>query len=133
MPGQTDKLFPRVWEIVRQIPRGQVSNYGHIAELVGQGCDARRVGYAMHATPKGSEVPWQRVVNREGKISLPGPSGEIQRKRLEAEGVQFDARGRIDMKRFGWKGPDPAWAAEYGYHVKPPEPGPSEPEQTGLF
>ena len=102
-----ESLFPRIYEIVRQVPRGRVASYGQIAQIVGAGCDARMVGYAMAAIPEGSNVPWQRIVNREGKISLPGRGGEIQRMRLEAEGVIFDARGRIDMKRFGWQGNEP--------------------------
>jgi methylated-DNA-protein-cysteine methyltransferase related protein len=104
MPAQNKSLFPRIYEVVRQVPRGRVASYGQIAEIVGAGCDARMVGYAMAATPEGSDVPWQRIVNRQGKISLPGQGGEIQRMRLEAEGVTFDARNRIDMQRFGWAG-----------------------------
>ena len=106
MPAQDKSLFPRIYEVVRQVPRGRVASYGQIAGIVGAGCDARMVGYAMAATPEGSDVPWQRIVNREGKISLSGQGGEIQRMRLEAEGVTFDARNRIDMKRFGWAGSD---------------------------
>ncbi len=120
MPERNDKLFVRIWEVVKQVPSGRVANYGQIAQIVGQGCDARMVGYAMAATPEGQDIPWQRIVNREGKISLPGPSGEIQRMRLEAEGITFDTRGRIDMKRFGWHGP--------GASESPPEP-----EQPALF
>ncbi len=105
MPGSNEKLFARIYEVVNQVPRGRVASYGQIAQIVGTGCDARMVGYAMAGTPEGSEIPWQRIVNREGKISLPGQGGVIQRMRLEAEGVVFDKRGRIDMKRFGWGGP----------------------------
>ena len=65
---------------------------------------ARWVGAAMAACPQ--DVPWQRVVNSQGKISLPGEGGQIeQRLLLEQEGVVFDERGRIDLKRFGWEGP----------------------------
>jgi methylated-DNA-protein-cysteine methyltransferase-like protein len=128
-----ESLFSRIYEVVRQVPQGWVASYGQIAEIVGAGCDARTVGYAMHSTPEGDDIPWQRIVNREGRVSIPGQGGEIQRMRLEAEGVTFDARGRIDMKRFGWEGPDPAWAAERGYHVKPRKDGPPAPEQPSLF
>ena len=105
MPQRDDHLFARIYEVVNQVPRGKVANYGQIAQIVGVGCDARMVGYALASTPEGSDIPWQRIVNRQGKISLPGQGGEIQRMRLEAEGITFDARGRIDMKRFGWQGP----------------------------
>jgi methylated-DNA-protein-cysteine methyltransferase-like protein len=121
MPQRDDKLFARIYEVVKQVPRGKVANYGQIAQIVGAGCDARVVGYAMASTPEGQDIPWQRIVNREGKISLPGKGGEIQRMRLEAEGILFDARGRIDMKRFGWHGPGSQQDA------------PPEVEQPSLF
>jgi len=98
----------------------QITHF-RIAQIVGVGCDARMVGYAMASTPEGGDVPWQRIVNREGKISVPGKGGEIQRMRLEAEGITFDARGRIDMKRFGWQGPGSQ------------EDVPPEVEQPSLF
>jgi len=120
MPAYDEKLFQRIYEVVRQVPRGQVASYGQIASLVGAGCDARTVGYAMAGTPQGQDIPWHRVINREGKISLPGEGGQLQRMRLEAEGVVFDARGRIDLKRFGWGG-------------GAPESLPLEPEQPALF
>ena len=121
MPERDNKLFARIYEVVKQVPRGKVASYGQMAQIVGAGCDARMVGYAMASTPEGSDVPWQRIVNREGKISLPGKGGEIQRMRLEAEGITFDARGRIDMQRFGWQGP--------GLH----QDEPPEVEQPSLF
>ena len=95
-------LFRRIYQVVLRVPRGRVASYGLIARVVG--CSARQVGYALAATPAGLDLPWQRIVNREGRISLPGPDGEAQRVRLQAEGIRFDARGRIDMKRFGWSG-----------------------------
>ena len=108
-------LFPKIYEVVKQVPRGTVTTYGDVARIVGAGCDARLVGYAM-AGVDDPEVPWQRVINAQGKISpRPGRGPELQRRRLEAEGVQFDARGRIDLKRFGWRGPDPQWARQNGY------------------
>jgi methylated-DNA-protein-cysteine methyltransferase related protein len=96
-------LFPHVYDIVRQVPRGKVTTYGDVAQLVGQGCDARIAGYAMAACP--DDVPWQRVINAQGKISVPGDSAAKQRMRLEAEGIEFDARGKIDLQRFRWTGP----------------------------
>jgi methylated-DNA-protein-cysteine methyltransferase related protein len=100
---QTRALFPRVYDIVRQVPRGKVITYGDVAHLVGQGCDARVVGYAMANCP--DDVPWQRVINAQGKISLQGDAAQKQRMRLEAEGIAFDQRGKIDLKRFRWNGP----------------------------
>jgi len=62
----------------------------------------RLVGYALHALPSGSSVPWQRVINARGKISLGGPTARRQRRLLEQEGIVFAASGRIDLKVFGW-------------------------------
>jgi methylated-DNA-protein-cysteine methyltransferase related protein len=101
-------LFPRIYDVVRQVPRGKVTTYGDVAQLVGQGCDARLVGYAMANCP--DDAPWQRVINAQGKISLQGDSAQKQRIRLEAEGIEFDARGKIDLKRFRWVGPHDEFA-----------------------
>jgi methylated-DNA-protein-cysteine methyltransferase related protein len=103
-----------VWDIVRQIPTGQVATYGQIAAIVPvpPGMDAqdykafgaRWVGGAMAACPV--DVPWQRVINSQGKISLPPGAGyQHQRQLLEEEGVIFDERDRIDLNRFRWAGP----------------------------
>jgi methylated-DNA-protein-cysteine methyltransferase-like protein len=63
------------------------------------------VGYALHALPEHTSVPWHRVINAQGRISLRRPGGDLeQRYRLEAEGVRFDQGGRASLERFGWKG-----------------------------
>lgn len=97
-------LYGRIWRQVARIPRGRVATYGQIASLAGLGRNARQVGYALHALPEGVAVPWQRVVNAAGRISLPHEDGryDLQRALLESEGVVF-ARGRIDLARFGWR------------------------------
>lgn len=99
--------WKRVYEVVRSIPRGRVATYGQVARLAGLAGHARQVGYALHALPELSSVPWHRVVNARGEISLPRASGAdvTQRLRLEREGVRFDGKGRIDLKAFGWEGP----------------------------
>jgi methylated-DNA-protein-cysteine methyltransferase-like protein len=102
-------LYQRIYDMVRRIPAGKVTTYGRIAELVG-GCTARMVGYAMAALKSGKapDVPWQRVINAQGKVSVHGDGfgNAIQRMKLEEEGVLFDKNGRIDFSRFGWPGPD---------------------------
>jgi methylated-DNA-protein-cysteine methyltransferase-like protein len=82
-----------------------VSTYGDVAERAGLGGRARQVGYALHALPPGSGLAWHRVVNASGEISLRSGSDshELQRMLLEEEGIEFDLRGRIDLKRFRWK------------------------------
>ena len=97
--------YDLIWATVRRIPRGRVATYGQIAGLAGLDGHARQVGYALHNLPEGSGVPWHRVVNARGEISLrtAGDSHELQRKLLEAEGVAFDARGRLDLAKYRWK------------------------------
>jgi methylated-DNA-protein-cysteine methyltransferase-like protein len=101
--GLSDGLHERIHRVVSRIPRGRVVTYGQIARLAGMRGQARLVGYAMHALPAGTRVPWQRVVNAQGAISLTGKDAMRQRKLLEAEGVRFDKRGRIDLDRYLWQ------------------------------
>lgn len=98
--------YERIYAVVRKIPAGRVATYGQVAALAGLPGHARRVGYALHALPDHSTVPWHRVVNAQGRISLRGTqsgSDLPQRFRLEAEGVEFDGGGRIALGRYGWK------------------------------
>ena len=109
------------------MPRGVVTTYGDVAKIVGPGCDARVVGYAMAVCP--DDVPWQRVINSQGKISVrPGEGAQKQRMRLEAEGLVCDQRGRIDLKRYRWAGPSAEWAQAHHYHTLPYEAGPAQPD-----
>jgi len=114
-------LYERIYAVARQIPSGQVSTYGQIAAIVGRGCTARQVGYAMAALRSDDKsVPWQRVINSQGEISLrPGEGGARQRGLLEAEGVEFDAQGRTDFGRFGWEGPDWEWLEQHDFEPAP--------------
>jgi len=97
--------YSRYYDVVRRIPAGQVASYGQVAAEAGLPGRARQVGYAMAAIPEGSDVPWHRVVNARGEISTrSGGSAfeQIQRVLLEAEGVLFNDRGRIDLGEFRW-------------------------------
>ena len=90
----------RVYEIVRSIPAGKVMTYGQLAILLGEGYTARTVGYVMHGADDG--VPWQRVINSQGKCStgrLTIPI-DLQQELLEAEGVEFNAAGKCDLAKF---------------------------------
>ena len=104
---ETRPIHTRIYAVVRQIPRGKVASYGQIAKLVGS-CTARMVGYARAATPEGMDIPWQRVINAQGKISPHGAGfgSAVQRQLLEEEGLEFDAQGRIDWRQHGWPSPD---------------------------
>ncbi len=99
----------RVYAVVRRIPKGRVATYGDIATLAGLDGMPRQVGYALHALPTRSTVPWHRVVNARGEISarkVPGPELD-QRLRLELEGIRFDARGRLSLRTYRWRQPKP--------------------------
>lgn len=102
-------FFEEVYAMVRRIPRGRVTTYGHIAALCGKPRAARTVGWALHALPEESGVPWQRVVNHRGGISVwkVGVPAELQRALLQDEGVEFRPNGTLDLKRWGWRGPRP--------------------------
>ena len=95
-------LYRSIYDLAHQIPAGYVTTYGQIARLIG--CTARTVGFAMAALPPGNDTPWQRVINRQGKVSLrtDGDGNILQRDLLEAEGLQFDQKGRINLKKHGW-------------------------------
>jgi methylated-DNA-protein-cysteine methyltransferase-like protein len=93
----------RVYWLVRRIPKGRVMTYGQVAEVLGEGYTARTVGYVMHGADSES-VPWQRVINAQGKCStgkftLPV---NLQQSILENEGVKFDAKGKCDLKEYLW-------------------------------
>jgi methylated-DNA-protein-cysteine methyltransferase-like protein len=96
--------YGRVYAVVRRIPRGRVATYGQVAELAGLGNHARQAGYALHALPAGTGVPWHRVLNARGTVSPRGAGGDslTQRLLLEQEGVRFDAGGRISLARYRW-------------------------------
>ncbi len=96
--------FRQVYRIVRAVPSGKVTTYGTVATLAGRPGGARTVGWAMRALERGSDVPWHRVINAQGRISLPSPSAELQQVLLESEGVEFNDTGRVDLRRYGWQG-----------------------------
>jgi methylated-DNA-protein-cysteine methyltransferase related protein len=113
-PPKREEFNLKVWALVRQIPPGKVSTYGQIASLLlpPPGLDpksylafgARWVGGAMANCPQ--DVPWQRVINSQGKVSLrPGGGGDHQRQLLESEGIIFNDHDRVDLKIYAWDGP----------------------------
>ncbi len=99
--------FDRIYEVVKQIPYGQVATYGQIAALAGNKRWARVVGYALHANPEPQHIPCYRVVNKEGRVSdafaFGGKNQQIEL--LAAEGVTF-VDGYVDMKKHQWERPD---------------------------
>ena len=102
-----NEKWKKIYAVVRRIPAGRVATYGQVAAEAGLPDHARLVGYALHGLPDESDVPWQRVLNARGEVSVrsePGPSEGYQRYLLEEEGIEFDDHGRVDLARFLWKG-----------------------------
>jgi methylated-DNA-protein-cysteine methyltransferase-like protein len=96
----------RIYSVVTRIPRGRVATYGQIARLAGLSGQARQVGYALSALHDRSRIPWHRVVNARGEVSLRrdgGPAAALQRLLLTKEHVRFDARGCIRLDLFRWR------------------------------
>lgn len=101
----TQNHWQRIYAVIRRVPRGRVATYGQIAALAGLKNHARQVGYALHALPNGSSVPWHRVINAQGKVSGRSDPGyvNLQQKLLESEGIEIGVGDRISLKRYGWK------------------------------
>ena len=94
--------FEKIYEVVKNIPKGKVATYGQVALLAGNPRWARVVGYALHVNPEPGIIPCHRVVNREGRVA-PGFAfgGEgVQRELLESEGIVFESDGRIDLEKY---------------------------------
>jgi len=130
----------KVWHITRQIPEGRVSTYGQIASMIPPLSDAdpeahrrlapRWVGEALRNLPDDT-VPWQRVINSQGKVSLGGSSGDKQRALLEAEGIIFDENGSVTFAEVGWTGPDQNWLDDNDFDA--PTPLADKPRQKRLL
>jgi len=97
-------------KLVRRIPRGKVATYGQIAVLAGNAYASRQVAWLLHSLSDKEKLPWQRVINSRGTISLRAQAGERQRSLLEREGVQFGLHGRIELARYLWLGSSKAAA-----------------------
>lgn len=93
--------------IIQSIPEGRVMTYGGVAAAAGSPRGARQVVRILHSMSRNHKLPWHRIINAKGRISLEdGEAGELQRLYLLGEGVEFDDLGTIDLKRFGHD-PDP--------------------------
>ncbi|MGD1871885.1 MAG: MGMT family protein [Mastigocoleus sp.] len=97
--------YTRIYEVVRQIPRGKVTTYGRVAELAEMYGKARVVGYALYKVDTNSDIPWHRVVNAKGEISyspLRQGMDYVQRNLLEDEGIEFTREGKINLRQYEW-------------------------------
>jgi methylated-DNA-protein-cysteine methyltransferase related protein len=104
VPAPTDS-YERIYAVVKRVPRGRVATYGQIAALAGLPRYARLVGYALNQLPPDSAVPWHRIVNAKGQISLRANGlghEELQAQLLRREGVRLE-EGTIALPRFQWR------------------------------
>lgn len=94
----------RIKHLIRSIPRGTVATYGQIAAMAGSPLGARQVAYILHSSSRKDKLPWHRVINSKGTISLkPNYGYEVQRGLLMKEGIRFDAAGVVDLERYLWQ------------------------------
>ena len=116
MAEQRPRFYTHVYRLVAQVPRGKVVTYGQVAALLGAPRAARAVGTALRYLPRelSQQVPWQRVINSSGGISIRGDVIRVEEQRwlLESEGVTFDRSGKVPLKKYLWQGPK---------RVKPPK------------
>jgi methylated-DNA-protein-cysteine methyltransferase-like protein len=96
------ELYLTIWKAVRGVRKGRVATYGQIARICGLRGHARLVGYALHNLPPNSGIPWHRIINSKGMISLPRHTGgyERQKKLLEQEGIVF-RNEKVDLAKHG--------------------------------
>ncbi|MBE4603632.1 DNA base-flipping protein [Vibrio navarrensis] len=98
-----DQFLPQIFAVIHQIPFGKVTTYGEVARMAGYPGYARHVGKALGNLPKGSKLPWFRVINSQGKISLSGEDFVRQREKLLAEQIEVNQSGRINLRKYKWQ------------------------------
>jgi methylated-DNA-protein-cysteine methyltransferase-like protein len=103
-PARTETFTQRVIKAIKTVPRGKVATYGLIALVAGNPRGSRQVAWILHSVTEKEKLPWHRLINRQGKISLPKGAGyEMQKELLVEEGIAFDRDDRIDLDRFLWQ------------------------------
>jgi methylated-DNA-protein-cysteine methyltransferase-like protein len=100
----TDPFHSRIIKVLKSVPKGKVTTYGQVAALAGNPGAARQVVRALHSSTRSADLPWHRVINAKGRISLPPGAGfEMQQAMLRDEGIDVTDGGAVDLKRFGWR------------------------------
>lgn len=114
--SNTPGMFQRIEAVIQLIPKGRISSYGDIAAFAG-GVTPRHVGFALAASD--GRLPWHRVVNAQGAVSLRGSDAMAQQHELlAAEGIEFNQQDEIDWRIFGWEGPPLDWFIDQGREVE---------------
>lgn len=98
-----NEFHMQIFTVIHQIPKGKISTYGTIAKMAGYPGYARHVGKALGRLPEGSTLPWYRVVNSQGKISLKGNDLLRQKTKLVDEGIEVSELGKISLKQYLWR------------------------------
>ncbi len=101
--NETTEFSKKVIKLIKAIPEGKVATYGMIAKLAGKTQGSRGVGWLLHSSSQAHELPWQRVIKSDGKLSFPEMSEPYirQKRLLELEGVLVE-RGKVDLKKYLW-------------------------------
>ena len=132
-------FYDRVVKFIKSIPAGKVATYGQIADYAGNRRAAREVAYILHSSSEKEGLPWQRVINSKGMISLPkgSASADSQKALLDMEGVEFDERERVDFEQYAWDGPPDDWLEEHDLmpprSLKKKKKGKQDSDQLSLF
>lgn len=92
----------KIYLVLHSVPSGKVVTYGQVASLCGMGNGARAVGRSLKGLPKNTSIPWHRVLNSQGRISVPEPGANAQKERLQSEGVLL-INGRVNLKQYQWR------------------------------
>lgn len=103
MSLEADSFQQRIWHIVAAIPYGSVATYGDVARQAGSPRAARQVGGVLKRLPAGSQLPWYRVINRKGEISLVGEDFDRQRSALLSENIEVSQEGKVCLQRYRWQ------------------------------
>ena len=98
-----DQFLIQIFAVIHQIPFGKVTTYGEVAKMAGYPGYARHVGKALSHLPNDSKLPWFRVINSQGRISLQGQDLDRQRQALMAEGITVSPDGKIALRQYQWQ------------------------------
>ncbi|WP_295895806.1 MGMT family protein [uncultured Vibrio sp.] len=98
-----DQFSIQIFAVIHQIPQGKVTSYGVVAKLAGYPGYARQVGKVLSRLPKDTQLPWFRVLNSQGQISLKGDSLQRQAEKLKKEGIEVSESGKVKLKLYQWQ------------------------------